>query len=47
VSITVHTADGTPDAGDPEITDVTRRYADELGGYITDDDTGKILYDAR
>lgn len=47
MSVTVYKSDGTPLAGDPLMSDAMKAYAEEEKGYVTDDDTGDILYDAR
>lgn len=39
--------DNTPNCGDPEISDTMKAEADRVGGYITDTDTGEVIYDAR
>lgn len=47
MSVTVYTPKGEPRAGDPHLTSAMTEMADELGGYVTDDKTGEMLYDAR
>lgn len=44
MGVTVYKADGSPLAGDPEMSDAMKEYADREGGYVTDDDTGVTLY---
>lgn len=47
MSVTLHNPDGTPNAGDPAISAVMKDYATDIGGYITDNETGDVLFDAR
>lgn len=44
MTYTVHEANGTPRAGDAVLSDNMKELADELGGYITDDTTGDVIY---
>ena len=47
MTVTMYTADGTPDAGDEVISDRMRAYCDRVGGFIRDDVSGELLHDAR
>lgn len=47
MSVSLHEADGTDSAGDPKISQIMRNEADRIGGYIVDNETGDIIYDAR
>lgn len=44
MSYTVHNAEGVPVAGDAVLSQGMKDYADEIGGYITDDTTGDRVY---
>lgn len=46
MSFTVHRPDGTPFAGHSILDAQLREAADAVGGYITDDATGAIVYPA-
>lgn len=41
---TLHKADGTPWGGEGYLSRNMKDKADELGGYITNDDTGDTVY---
>lgn len=47
MGVTIYKKDGTPLAGDPKMSDAMEEMAIREGGYVTDDDSGKVLYDAR
>lgn len=44
MTYTLHDKDGTPVAGDARFEDTMKGRCDEIGGYITDDNTGDRVY---
>jgi hypothetical protein len=44
VTYHIHNAEGEDIAGDRELTDGLKKMADEVNGYIIDDQTGKQVY---
>lgn len=47
MSAICYNPNGTPNCGDPEISDQMKREADRVKGYVVDTDTGTVIYDAR
>ncbi len=47
MSVTCYNPDGSSNCGDPEISDNMREEADRVGGYIVNNETEEVIYDAR